>query len=329
MKKEWIEDEEMAKEVERLERESSKDKDTLSLAEVIRMMEAGVSVAHLEKEHFTEPQPIKCKFCGSTDIMKYGIRNGIQNYICKKCGRKFTAKDAPVGMRTPTEQIGASLNMFYDGLSLSDIARHLGETYDNPVNSSTVYRWIIRYTSEAIRTLEPLKAMVGNTWVVDETVIKVGGDNLWFWDVIDEDTRFLLASHLSKSRAIPDVMTVMHRARKRAGKSPRFIISDKLWAYVDGIERIFGADAKHIQSQGMTADININLIERFHGTVKERTKVLRGFKTLESAELILDGFLIHYNFFRPHMTLRNKTPAEVAEIKAPCRNWTDVVRRHL
>lgn len=258
--------------------------------------------------------------------MKYGIRSGVQEYICLKCGRKFNEKDAPYRMRTTVEQLGASLNMFYDGLSLSAIARHLDETYNNPVNPSTVYRWIIRYTSEAIRILEPLKPLTSDTWVVDETVIKVSGENLWFWDVIDEGTRFLLASHLSKSRTISDVMTVMHRAWKRADKAPRFIISDSLGVYPDGIERIFGANSKHIQSKGFTEAINTNLIERFHSTLKQRTKVLRGFKTTETAELILDGFLIHYNFFRPHMTLQGKSPAEVAGIKTTFRYWTDVVR---
>jgi putative transposase len=312
--------EELVKLVERMEREPVEHH--IDLSEIYGK---DVPMAEMAKEHFTKPQPIACKFCGSTDVMKYGIRNGIQNYICRSCGRKFTAKDAPFRMQTPTEQIGASLNMFYDGLSVSDIARHLGETYDNHVNASTVYRWILRYTTEAIRILEPLKPQVSDTWVVDETVVKVGGHNLWFWDIIDEGTRFLLASHLSKSRTIPNVMTVMRRAWIRADRTPRLIISDSLPAYIDGIERIFGADAKHIQSKGFTKDISTNLIERFHGTLKDRTKVLRGFKTLDTAELILDGFLVHYNFFRPHMTLRQKTPAEVAGIKAPYENWTGLV----
>ena len=168
---------------------------------------------------------------------------------------------------------------------------------------------------------------MSDTWVVDETVVKVGGSNLWFWDVIDENTRFLLASHLSRSRTILDVATVMRRAWQRADKAPKFIVSDSLPAYPDGIERVFGAYSKHIKSQGFTEDININLIERFHGTLKDRTKVFRGFKTLDTAELILDGFLIHYNFFRPHMTLEKKTPAEVAGIKAAYRNWTELVRK--
>ena len=285
------------------------------------------NVANLEKSHFTEPKPIVCPRCGSLNVMKYGIRNGVQNYICHDCQRKFNAKDAPFHLWTSAEQIGASLNMFYDGMSVSDIARHLDETYHNPVNASTVYRWVIRYTSKAIDLLMPLKPTVSDVWVVDETVVQVGGNNWWFWDVIDEDTRFLLASHLSKGRTIGDVSTVMRNAWQRTDKAPKFIISDGMPAYPDGIERVFGAYSKQIQARGLTHEINTNLIERFHGTLKERYKVLRGFKTLDTADEILNGFLCHYNFFRPHMSLSNSTPAEVAKIKAPVKNWTELVRQ--
>ena len=90
---------------------------------------------------------------------------------------------------------------------------------------------------------------------------------------------------------------------------------------------MFGAYSRHIQAKGITHEINTNIIERFHGTLKDRTKVIRGFKTIDTANLILDGFLIHYNFFRPHMTLKNKTPAEVVGIITPYKTWTDLVRQ--
>ncbi|MFH0847364.1 MAG: integrase core domain-containing protein, partial [Chloroflexota bacterium] len=117
------------------------------------------------------------------------------------------------------------------------------------------------------------------------------------------------------------------RSQKRARKSPRFIISDSLGVYPDGIEQIFGADSKHIRMKGITQEININLVERFHSTIKERTKIIKGFKSYDTAELMMDGFLVHYNFFRPHMSLANRTPADVAGIKLPVRNWTDLVRK--
>lgn len=281
----------------------------------------------LEQQHFTEPKPIVCKWCGSKDIIKHGIREGVQEYICLKCKRKFNAKDAPYGMQTTVEQIGASLAMYYDGLSLADIARQLDITYQNPVDRSTIYRWLTKFTGEAIRLLEPLKPKVSNTWVADETAIKFNSQLFWVWDIIDYQTRFLLATYLSPHRGTNEARTLMERAAKRANKAPKRVVTDKLRAYLDGIELTFGSDTQHIQSSPFDVDSDNNIIERMQGTIKDRTKVIRGFKTVPTAELILDGFLIHYNFFRPHMSLNGKTPAQEAKLVPPVTNWTELVRK--
>ena len=96
-------------------------------------------------------------------------------------------------------------------------------------------------------------------------------------------------------------------------------------AYPDAIERVFGADSEHIRAKGLTAKVNTNLIERFQDTVKERTKVMRGLKTMASATIISEGFIIHYNILRPHMTLKGKTPAVVAGLKLPFKTWIELV----
>jgi hypothetical protein len=103
------------------------------------------------------------------------------------------------------------------------------------------------------------------------------------------------------------------------------VFTDKLQAYTDGVELAWGADTKHIPSKGFVVPMNTNIIERFHGNLKDRTKVMRGFKSIKTAKLILDGWLVHYNFFRPHETLKGKTPAERAKVKFPFKNWLDVV----
>ena len=36
---------------------------------------------------------------------------------------------------------------------------------------------------------------------------------------------------------------------------------------------------------------------------------------------------MHYDFFRPHMSLRDRTPAQVAGIKFPFRNWKDLTEQ--
>jgi putative transposase len=68
-----------------------------------------------------------------------------------------------------------------------------------------------------------------------------------------------------------------------------------------------------------------NIIEQFQGTVKKRTKVIRGLKKIESAKIISDGFIGHYNFLRPHMNLGGRTPARVAGLKMPFRTWIGLI----
>ncbi|MBI4339033.1 MAG: IS1/IS6 family transposase [Chloroflexi bacterium] len=293
----------------------------------------GVSKADMEAVHTTEPQLITCPRCGSPQVMKYGIRNGQQEYICNFCRRKFNGKQAPFGMHFTASQIGAAIALYYDGLSLSDASRNMASVHQSTVNPATVYKWLMKYTERAIVYFAPSRPKVSDVWIVDETVVGVRGqatkatdpNTMWFWDIIDQDTRFLLASHLSQRRNLGDVVKLMTWAGEKAGKAPKVIISDSMTAYPDGIERVFGADSKHIQYKGLTAEVNGNLIERFHGTLKERVKVVRGFKTPETAYLILQGFLVNYNYFRPHMSLGNKTPAEAAGLDLPVKSWVDVV----
>jgi putative transposase len=284
-------------------------------------------VVHLAEVHYTEPQKILCKWCGSDDTIKKGIREGVQEYLCNKCGRKFTNRDNPYGMRTAVDQIGSALNMYYEGLSLADVSSQLDLSYHNPVDRSTVYRWLIKYTKGAVELFEPIHPKVGDVWIADETVIKFNDVNHWMFDIIDRDSRFLLASYMSPNRGTQQAKILMELASERAGKIPKKVITDSLRAYLDGIELTFGADTKHIQSSPFSEIDSTNIIERFQATIKERTKVLWGFKSTETAKLILAGFLIHYNYFRPHLALNKLTPAEYTGTKTPVKNWIELVRK--
>jgi len=53
-------------------------------------------------------------------------------------------------------------------------------------------------------------------------------------------------------------------------------------------------------------------MERYHGTFKERSKVMRAIKKLDSA--FIEGQRIYYDYLRPHAALAGKTPAEAAGI---------------
>jgi hypothetical protein len=88
----------------------------------------------------------------------------------------------------------------------------------------------------------------------------------------------------------------------------------------------YGKDTEHIQSRPFAVENNTQKIERFHGTLKQRTKVMRGLKNIETAHDFINGWLVHYNYLRPHTELNDKTPAEVAGIDYPYKNWADITR---
>lgn len=268
-----------------------------------------------------------CKFCGSRNVIKYGHYRNIQRFFCKDCNRKFADNDALPNMQTPVDQIGAAISMFYEGQSLNKVCRLLTQIYRSYPSDSTVYRWVAKFTKRAVNEAKDYKLDVGDVWVADETVLDIDGKNVWFWDIIDAKTRFLIASRLSRSRTIKEAALFMNEAKRRAGKSPKTIITDKLAAYLDGIDLVFGGAAKHIRSKPFTIENNTNLIERFHGTLKDRTKIMRGLKDIDSARLITAGWLLHYNYLRPHEALKGKTPAEMAGVKYPYRNWQEIVAK--
>jgi transposase InsO family protein len=62
------------------------------------------------------------------------------------------------------------------------------------------------------------------------------------------------------------------------------------------------------------ADEHNARIERFHGTVREREKVMRSLKHGKSGQEILDAYRVWYNYVRPHMGLGGLTPGQGAEI---------------
>lgn len=284
--------------------------------------EAGVN--HLIKVPYSV---VRCKFCGSAKVIKYGRYKDVQRLYCNDCKRKFVDNNAIPKMQTPTETVSDALNMYYEGMSLNEIRRNFIQQDNNYISKVSPYNWVKRFTELAKKEADKYKPDVGGIWIADETVLSINGRNVWLWDLIDTKTRFLLASHLSYTRTTRDAQIIMQKAYKRAGKYPRIIYTDKLRAYLDGIERAYGAETKHVQGNPFDVQSNTNFIERFHSTLKERTKVMRDLKSMKTAKEFIDGWLIHYNFFRPHMSLRDKTPAQVAGIQFPFHNWKDITEQ--
>jgi len=85
---------------------------------------------------------------------------------------------------------------------------------------------------------------------------------------------------------------------------------------------------QHVRVPNIRDRSNNNMVERLNGTVRQRNKVMRGLDHEDSAQTMLDGMRIYYNFIRPHMALNGKTPAEKAKISKLGNNkWKSLIKK--
>ncbi|HEX6253061.1 MAG TPA: DDE-type integrase/transposase/recombinase [Nitrososphaera sp.] len=218
------------------------------------------------------------------------------------------------------ELVTLTLDLYFSGLSLRKIVRTVNDHFNLKIDTTTIFNWIQRYIPMVSEYVNSLAPQVSRTWHADELFVKVKGGTHkgnhgigMVWNIMDRETRFLIVSKLTLNRGIDDTIAAFKEAAVNAhGITPEKVFTDSLRHYNSGIAKNF-PDAERITNCGiMKAYANNNRVERLNGTLRERTKVSRGWKTGKTP--IAEGQRIHYNFVKPHMGLDGKTPAEASGI---------------
>ena len=156
---------------------------------------------------------------------------------------------------------------------------------------------------------------------------------MWLWNTIDRDTRFMLTSMITEKRKVNDARKVFQKAKTVGRSAPMTIVTDGLPTYHRAFNKEFftlkNPRTKHVRMPRFVDRTNNNLVERLNGTVRERDKVMRGFKNEESAQQIIEGFRAYYNFIRKHQSLKGKTPAEIANIDLNLEGnkWLEIIKQ--
>ncbi len=290
-------------------------------------------------------QPEGCLYCGSESIVKIGMRHNLngdaQRYLCRGCNRKFVKNEGFEKVKATPKAITIALDLYFKGVSQRKIVEHLKMFENVKVTQPGVLKWIRKYIELMKSYLDKLTPQVGGVWHSDETMVNVrrtepiDGENYsWAWNLMDHETRFLLASEVTKHRDIADARKVLAKARKNSKEqSPDFLVTDKLAAYRRAIPKEFVTKTNprtiHVKLKNIKEGTNNNIVERLHGTVKERLKVMRGLDNDETAGKMLEANRIYYNFLRPHTALNGQTPAEKAGIDLGLKGnkWEALIRR--
>jgi len=301
-----------------------------------------------------ETKEIKCPFCNSKEIIKRGLiktenRDKTQRYGCKTCNNRFVLDNPFFRMRNKDLIITQTMDMYYSGMSFRKIAQHLQRFFPKGISHSTIYRWIIKYVPimENFTDEQKIKA----SWQIqsDEVEFKrrasnksKGIKNEFFIDVIDMDSRYIVSSLYSADRKTNTLNKVLGKAKQKTGEQVKVISTDGLNAYPRVIKKTFGMKMNKRHKIASTSKVIHQVIksdsgkfnykiERFHNTLRERTKIMRGFHgCITSAQTLMKGYEIYYNWIRNNLALEGQTPSQIAVPNVQIENkngWLELIQR--
>lgn len=136
-----------------------------------------------------------------------------------------------------------------------------------------------------------------------------------FWTIIDPQTRFVIATEVSKRRETKDACSII--AKGEAISKPSYVITDSLRSYENAIRKELDArKTAHIRSKSLPEGFQNRPIERYHNEIRETLKAHRALGNDDSTQKYADAYKDYHNFVRPpHTGLPDSmTPAEAAGI---------------
>ena len=202
------------------------------------------------------------------------------------------------GHRFPREVIGPAVRLYLRfALSYCDVEELLGER-GVQVSYESARRWVAKFRAQYAEELRRREPRPGRTWHLDEMATRIGGRVHWVWRAVDEHGRTLDVP-LQAQRDTAAATRFFRRLLAVAdGRPPERITTDKLGSYAAAKARLpelTGAEHLHARAAMRCS----NRVEQAHRPTRVRERVMRRFKSPDSAQRFLDAFTPVGNLLRP------------------------------
>jgi IS6 family transposase len=158
-----------------------------------------------------------------------------------------------------------------------------------PVDASCIWRWVQAFAPELSRRCQQHLKRVNRSYRVDETYIKVKGQEKYLYRAVDsagQTIDFLLTAKRDASAAKRFFQKVFSLA---VNPIPRVINVDKNPAYPAAIRALKQEGTLPHRVRLRQCKYLNNVIEQDHRLVKKRTWLAKGYNTFQSAWRTLEG----------------------------------------
>jgi IS6 family transposase len=157
------------------------------------------------------------------------------------------------------------------------------------IDHTTIFRWVQRYAPEINKRIRPHLKLVGASYRVDETYIKVGEQCKYLYRAIDSrgnTIEFMLSAKRDVSAAKRFFKKMMRADHRRL---PFTISVDKNAAYPEAFttsqnEKVLPHDCKLRRVKYLN-----NIIEQDHRFIKKKVRACLGYRSFDTAERTLQG----------------------------------------
>src|ERR687886_863007 len=196
-------------------------------------------------------------------------------------------------------------------LSYRDLVRMMADRGIS-VSHTTILRWVLHYAPEFEKRWKRYAKMVGLSWRVDETYVKVRGEWTYLYRAVDGEGR-TVDFWLSKRRDINAAKCFLRRALREHG-DPLSITLDAYAASHRAIEQLKEEGEIHYEKMRVRSCAYLNhMVEQDHRRIKFRLAPMLGFKRFENARVVIAGVELAQKIRKQQFDLRRLGGTQASE----------------
>ena len=181
------------------------------------------------------------------------------------------------------------------------------------VSHETIRTWCAKFGPEYARGLRRHAPEPGDTWLLDEVFVKIGGIRKYLWRTVDQDGNVLDVLVQSRRNA-KAAKHFFGKLMRKQGRAPRMLVTDKLSSYVVAHRELIPS-TEHRRSKYLN-----NRAENSHQPTRQRERAMKFFRSPAAAQQFLAVFQRDLAAFPA-----SQTPTDVCRL--PLRNDRPI--RHL